>query len=138
MLNALVAGSGAGAMLAASNRAVRVFLGVVCAVLLTGCAGLRQRNPVPAHLVNDVQIVGYTNIRTWGDDYDPEFQKGVIEATRQRDALDGGASAILAISAGGSAGAFGGGLLCGWGDSGSRPQFAIVTGISTGAFIAPF
>jgi predicted acylesterase/phospholipase RssA len=44
----------------------------------------------------------------------------------------------LVISGGGSDGAFGAGLLCGWSDLGTRPEFQIVTGISTGALTAPF
>jgi hypothetical protein len=44
----------------------------------------------------------------------------------------------LAISGGGSDGAFGAGLLNGWTAAGTRPEFTIVTGISTGALIAPF
>lgn len=43
---------------------------------------------------------------------------------------------ILALSGGGSYGAFGAGVLNGWTESGKRPQFDIVTGISTGALIA--
>jgi predicted acylesterase/phospholipase RssA len=45
---------------------------------------------------------------------------------------------ILAISGGGSDGAFGAGVLKGWSRSGTRPQFNIVTGVSTGALIASF
>jgi predicted acylesterase/phospholipase RssA len=44
----------------------------------------------------------------------------------------------LAISGGGDNGAFGAGLLTGWSESGTRPEFKVVTGISTGALIAPF
>lgn len=44
----------------------------------------------------------------------------------------------LAISGGGSDGAFGAGLLNGWTKAGTRPQFKIVTGVSTGGLIAPF
>jgi len=44
----------------------------------------------------------------------------------------------LAISGGGSDGAFGAGLLTGWTKAGNRPQFQIVTGVSTGALSAPF
>ncbi|HEY1385365.1 MAG TPA: patatin-like phospholipase family protein, partial [Dongiaceae bacterium] len=44
----------------------------------------------------------------------------------------------LAISGGGSDGAFGAGLLNGWSETGTRPRFKIVTGVSTGALIAPF
>jgi hypothetical protein len=46
--------------------------------------------------------------------------------------------AYLVISGGGGDGAFGAGLLVGWTESGARPEFQIVTGISTGALIAPF
>ena len=44
----------------------------------------------------------------------------------------------LAISGGGADGAFGAGLLTGWSQSGTRPQFAVVTGVSIGSLIAPF
>src|SRR5229473_6771719 len=44
---------------------------------------------------------------------------------------------LLAISGGGDNGAFGAGVLVGWSESGARPSFKIVTGISTGALIAP-
>ena len=45
---------------------------------------------------------------------------------------------FLAISGGGDNGAFGSGLLNGWTASGTRPEFKVVTGVSTGALIAPF
>ncbi|MGA7488717.1 MAG: patatin-like phospholipase family protein [Xanthobacteraceae bacterium] len=44
----------------------------------------------------------------------------------------------LAISGGGSDGAYGAGVLTGWTQSGTRPDFAVVTGVSIGALIAPF
>ena len=44
----------------------------------------------------------------------------------------------LALSGGGSHGAFGAGFLYGWSKKGDRPSFKLVTGISTGALIAPF
>ena len=45
---------------------------------------------------------------------------------------------FLAVSGGSDSGAFGAGLLCGWHDSGTIPEFKLVTGVSTGAMIAPF
>lgn len=45
---------------------------------------------------------------------------------------------VLVLSGGGSHGAFGAGFLKGWSESGSRPSFEIVTGVSTGALIANF
>lgn len=43
---------------------------------------------------------------------------------------------MLALSGGGSYGAFGAGVLTGWTETGKRPEFDVVTGISTGALIA--
>ncbi|MDC7682642.1 patatin-like phospholipase family protein [Asticcacaulis sp. BYS171W] len=45
---------------------------------------------------------------------------------------------VLALSGGGADGAFGAGVLLGWTKRGDRPQFRMVTGVSTGALIAPF
>jgi predicted acylesterase/phospholipase RssA len=45
---------------------------------------------------------------------------------------------FLAISGGGDNGAYGAGFLNGWTAAGTRPEFKAVTGISTGALIAPF
>jgi predicted acylesterase/phospholipase RssA len=44
---------------------------------------------------------------------------------------------ILCISGGSANGAYGAGLLKGWSLEGSRPDFKVVTGISTGAITAP-
>ncbi len=47
-------------------------------------------------------------------------------------------ASFLAISGGGENGAFGAGLLTGWTQLGTRPEFKGVTGVSTGALSAPF
>jgi Patatin-like phospholipase len=47
-------------------------------------------------------------------------------------------SHMLALSGGGGNGAYGAGILFGWTERGDRPQFDFVTGVSTGALIAPF
>ncbi|MFO0796539.1 MAG: patatin-like phospholipase family protein [Gemmataceae bacterium] len=44
---------------------------------------------------------------------------------------------VLCLSGGGSFGAYSAGVLCGWTDAGTRPEFDVVTGISTGSLIAP-
>ena len=46
--------------------------------------------------------------------------------------------ALLALSGGGARGAFGAGLLSGWTQTGTRPRFAAVTGISSGALMGTF
>jgi hypothetical protein len=58
--------------------------------------------------------------------------------TRQNQADTLPPANFLALSGGGDNGAFGAGLLCGWTAGGTRPIFKGVTGISTGALIAPF
>lgn len=45
---------------------------------------------------------------------------------------------VLALSGGGSHGAFSAGVLNGWTASGERPELEIVTGVSTGALIATY
>ena len=47
-------------------------------------------------------------------------------------------ASYLAISGGGDNGAYGAGFLNGWTAAGTRPEFKVVTGVSTGALIAPF
>jgi Patatin-like phospholipase len=49
-----------------------------------------------------------------------------------------GPATYLAVSGGGENGAYGAGVLAGWSALGTRPQFKAVTGVSTGALIAPF
>jgi hypothetical protein len=44
----------------------------------------------------------------------------------------------IALSSGGADGAFGAGLLNGLSESGHRPDYAVVTGVSSGALMAPF
>lgn len=54
------------------------------------------------------------------------------------EAVPGRNQQVLLLSGGGSHGAFGAGVLVGWTASGQRPQFDIVTGVSTGALMATF
>ena len=45
---------------------------------------------------------------------------------------------IIALSGGGASGAFAAGVISGWTETGERPDFEVVTGVSTGALAAPF
>ncbi len=45
---------------------------------------------------------------------------------------------LVALSGGGSNGAFAAGVMAGWTASGERPDMEVVTGVSTGALAAPF
>ena len=63
-----------------------------------------------------------------------------IKANQRRNMTRGVSATrnFIAISGGGDDGAFGAGLLVGWSDRGDRPEFDIVTGVSTGSLSAPF
>ena len=76
----------------------------------------------------DVAVIpGIPDARVWGD-----------SATGFMRLLSAANGPWLAISGGGSDGAYGAGVLTGWSESGLRPEFAVVTGVSIGALIAPF
>ena len=70
---------------------------------------------------------------------DPVGSEAFLESWRvQRKPEAGDGVTVLAVSGGGANGAFGAGLLVGWTEAGTRPVFDIVTGVSTGALMAPF
>ncbi|MBS1214249.1 MAG: patatin [Proteobacteria bacterium] len=123
-------------------RAVRLLLFALIIWGLAGCGGLRPHAPPPAVAEAQVQVPGIPNVRVWGDEFSPVFQKDILDSIQQEKQSglfkEGGTVDILAISGGGGDGAFGAGLLCGWTAAGNRPIFKMVTGISTGALTAPF
>lgn len=115
----------------------------LCMVLVaTGCSGLPERNPLPESLSDTAGIPGIAGARHWADEPPPEtddwFKLTKEQLKTQYPAAYGQPHNYLAISGGGQRGAFGAGLLCGWTVTGKRPQFTMVTGVSTGALIAPF
>jgi hypothetical protein len=119
-----------------------LLLAVFLVVNTQGCATVRKRNPVPEVQSQIAQIPGIPLARFWGDQLPPDLDKRLAEYKAQMRANNpealGRPHTYLAISGGGANGAFGAGLLVGWTEAGNRPNFTIVTGISTGALIAPF
>jgi predicted acylesterase/phospholipase RssA len=116
---------------------------ILSLLLLQGCATLKPRNPLPEDLESKVQVPGMPGIRAWGDEVSEVFTKFAMESVQQEQAAYGKdiinkPVSFLALSGGGDDGAFGAGVLCGWTAHGDRPEFKLVTGISTGALIAPF
>jgi predicted patatin/cPLA2 family phospholipase len=118
----------------------------VLAVLagVIGCAST-IRIPVPVELADKVEVAGVGQVRGWGDapmkniDQIAKLRRKQMAAKRPAFLKKRNRTiSYLAISGGGSNGAFGAGLLNGWSASGKRPQFEIVSGVSTGALIAPF
>lgn len=110
-------------------------------LFLAACSGLnRDTTAPPQGAYKTMSPVGFPDVRYFGGDQPPSLDKEVQKFTqRLRDVRrEGDGLNILALSGGGPNGAFGAGVMRGWTDSGIRPEFDIVTGISTGALIAPF
>jgi hypothetical protein len=114
----------------------------VLALILQGCTILRPYNPPPAALEDQVQIPGLPGVRAWGDEFSKSLEQSARESIEQERVANHGKLEpvvyMLALSGGGAEGAFGAGVLCGWTQAGTRPRFKLVTGISTGALMAPF
>jgi len=116
---------------------------VALALVLQACVSVPPRNAVPEELVEQATVPGGPTARFWGDsrpvDMDARFNifRTQLAASADEDVYTRPRH-YLSISGGGADGAFGAGLLKGWYESGTRLEFMIVTGISTGALIAPF
>lgn len=112
---------------------------------IAGCATLERGPAVPGALADQVTVLGLPNARFWPDTQGAAMAREAIAAQmREREYAGTGTAGhlppayFLAISGGSDNGAFGAGLLCGWHDAGTIPEFKLVTGVSTGAMIAPF
>ena len=87
--------------------------------------------------VDAARAEGYREVR---DRFILRLEAKIAAARKSREAAPPTID-LLVISGGGDWGAFGAGVLKGWGrvkGELARPQFDIVTGVSTGALIAPF
>jgi predicted patatin/cPLA2 family phospholipase len=125
-----------------TNRKVLIIICILSALLISGCATGHKRNPLPEAYGDIAQIPYIPNARIWGDTLPTGLQEKLAEIKEQIREKDPEAKYkpidYLAISGGGANGAFGAGLLVGWTAAGNRPDFWIVTGISTGGLMAPF
>lgn len=125
------------------NRSAILLVLAFLGLLVQGCATAPPRdNPLPQELYSHSQIPGIPAARYWGDEA-PPFADIILDMSsaqlRERfPALYKKPFTALAISGGGSKGAFTAGLVSGWTAAGTRPEFSVVTGVSTGALCAPF
>jgi predicted acylesterase/phospholipase RssA len=120
---------------------------VAVMALVQGCASAPQRLPaVPLELSAKAEIPGMPGVRHVGGGDMTEFTKVAFDALHKEQAYRASQghqgplppAVFVAISGGGDNGAYTAGLLNGWTAAGTRPEFSLVTGISTGALIAPF
>lgn len=119
---------------------------LLLSVVLQGCEPPGRIDAVPVEMQGRAVIPGVSGVRYRVDfDTDKIVEEGKEAnrkelAHRSAQGLSGPLppAYFLAISGGGDDGALGAGLLNGWTKAGTRPEFGLVTGVSTGALIAPF
>ena len=114
---------------------------------LAGCSHPERGPVVPYADTERAQPLGIPNVRFFADgDPAPMIEEGKRALEREEAALRAAGKRsrtlppayYLAVSGGGDNGAFGAGLMNGWTRPARGPQFKMVTGVSTGALIAPF
>ena len=120
---------------------------MILSLSVAACAPSLARIPLPASELNQASVVGAPEqpgnaIRIWGDER-PAWADEFLSASdadmkTNFPAVYGRPHTYLALSGGGKNGAYGAGLLAGWTAAGNRPEFTMVTGVSTGSLIAPF
>lgn len=117
------------------------FVRVVCvfaALSMVACTTV-PRHPAPPMMAGLMTPMGFpSTVRFLGIDQRYQTAHSEEMARRVRAAMGAGPLNILAISGGGSGGAFGAGALVGLDRRAERPPFAVVTGVSAGALLAPF
>jgi len=86
-----------------------------------------ERTPYDEQDAEAAVVPGFPGVRFWGDSF------GAFA-----DALPPQRGPWLALSSGGSIGAYGAGILVGLSQAGKRPEFSVVTGVSIGAVMAPY
>lgn len=114
-------------------RGFRVLAGLMLTLVLSAC-GTVSRDAFTAQDLGAVAPQGLADVRFSAADP----AAGLKFAQEVHSHTAGRKVNVLAVSGGGSNGAYGAGVLVGWTAAGDRPDFDIVTGVSTGALTAPF
>ena len=107
---------------------------------VAGCASTDRLPPVPLSMASKIKV-DIPDARFYPDTDGQRMAALGLQAYKRAYAAHHGklsTAYFLAISGGGDDGAFGAGLLAGWTARGDRPEFGLVTGVSTGALSAPF
>lgn len=105
----------------------------ICTLAFLGGCLAPARIPYQAGIAASADIEGFDDIRIYADSTSSlPKARAWLPISRHR------AMNYLVLSGGGAGGAFSVGALKAWSDKGGRPQFDIVSGVSTGALIAPF
>ncbi|MBU2972069.1 patatin-like phospholipase family protein [Pseudoalteromonas sp. C2R02] len=130
-------------------RLTNVLFVVFTFLFCVSCAQKIAHNPLSKSEYNAIDFADSKRAERWWGDVKPPLLKenlhhqAIILQQRFPSAIKTKSEAspdfdALTLSGGGADGAFGAGILVGWTQSGSRPEFELVVGTSTGAVIAPF
>jgi hypothetical protein len=103
---------------------------------LSACSFIPRDNFSPREQAA-ATIPGVPKARFWLDGSDAELREFLKGSALTSAIAVAGSFDVLAISGGAYDGAYGAGVINGWTSTGARPKFAIVTGVSAGALIAP-
>ncbi len=127
----------------AGMRWVRTGLTAILICLpLAACMNSERPQALPYSARDTAQVPDFGFVRFWGDQTSPAIDAYVDRQLLQVRASGCGTclttASFLALSGGGDDGAFAAGLLNGWSLHGDRPDFEVVTGVSTGSLAAPF
>lgn len=114
-----------------------VFLSM-CAVALGGCVSAPERVLSKVEPPYAVLVTGKNPLKPSELMHAKGVTAGAQDFIRFYERQRGHALNVLLLSGGGQNGAFGAGVLVGWRERGTRPQFDVVTGVSTGALLATF
>jgi hypothetical protein len=96
------------------------------------------RRRLPASSDALAQPKGFAGVRLTFQEAEASLEVAADRLALPKPSLNGEDFNVLSISGGAAGGAFGAGVLVGLSEVGRRPRFSIVTGVSTGALLAPF
>jgi predicted acylesterase/phospholipase RssA len=130
---------------APSRHAVPTAL-LLLTLTVVGCSGTGRAPSEAANASDQASVLGIPNARFYADTQASAMVQEALRALERERAAHPASvkegklppANFLAVSGGADDGAFGAGLLNGWTEAGSRPEFKLVSGVSTGALIAPF
>jgi hypothetical protein len=108
--------------------------------IVKGYISVKVRHAVPGALIYEAEVLGFKKVRVMVDPLrmkNMRIQDEIYNTGLEKAKFNNREINMIAISGGGANGAYAAGVLCGWTETGKRPQFDIVTGVSTGALIAP-
>lgn len=117
---------------------LRISLGLLALLVLAACASAPERGL-------SLKAPSYATLPNGSEPLNPTQPSPIYAAVtaipgdnviRYLERKRGHALNMLSLSGGGQNGAFGAGFLIGWRESGRRPEFDVVGGVSTGALLA--